>query len=133
MGLETSTTTARRDRGALDRFLRVHGIERRVASGRAFLVPVGAPAAAPSRPLSHNVRALPGTYQLAVSREAGGPVEIGLLYGCRSDLRGATFLAARELRSLVDVQATCGELDRLTHSPRRPRLSTAASRRRRLP
>ena len=110
--------------GALQRFLGAHGLARRVASGRPFTASVGAPAAAPYRRLAGNVLALPGTYQLAVSRSGDGALVVGLLYGRRSDLRDATLLSSRALRSVEDVRTTCAELDRLTGASRpagRPR------------
>lgn len=114
----SSVTPALED-AVLLRFLKAHGLLRRIASGRAFVAAVGAPAAARRRREAPNVIRLGGYYRLAVRRRADGALEVGVLHGRRPDLADAEFedASARALVGATDVQAACRSLALRTEPP----------------
>jgi len=96
---------------ALLRFLKAHGLLRRVASGRPFVAALGAPAAARPR-REGNVVHLGGYCRLAIRRRSDGVLEIGVLHGRRPDLVDAAFAdeSARALGGWADLRAACRDL-----------------------
>jgi hypothetical protein len=111
-----SVATAAVQDPALLRFMKAHGLLRRVASGRPFVAALGAPATARRRREAGNVLHLDGYYRLAVRRRGDGALEVGLLHGRRPDLADAAFRddSAQLLAGWADLRAACRTLSQLT-------------------